>query len=311
MNKEDIIKLIGERSLFSAEADIQPVYRGMSGDGKFLVTECAGKDLANRYLLRTFPTDLEERKQIEFDLMAKLHSSGIRCAKPLATGRLTSELGYTIVSYIEGQEAAEVITGLTQREQYQIGLDAGTELGKIHDFAAPALAESWCERKTAKHRRYIEAYTKQSVRIPHDDKVMSFIEQNLPLMQGRPDCLQHDDYHLANLVIRDGKLAGVIDFERYDWGDPVHDFLKLGMFCTELSMPYSIGQIDGYHRQQPPTELFWRLYALYIAMCLFSSVVWTLQVQPDNMNAMMLKINRVLDDHDNFERIKPAWYPST
>lgn len=36
-------------------------------------------------------------------------------------------------------------------------------------------------------------------------------------------------------------------FNRMNWGDPIHDFLKAGMFSSEVSIPFSIGQIKGYH----------------------------------------------------------------
>ncbi|WP_440117543.1 phosphotransferase [Paenibacillus sp. QZ-Y1] len=67
------------------------------------------------------------------------------------------------------------------------------------------------------------------------------IEEHLDWMKNRLDVFQHDDFHLGNLVIQEDKLAGVIDFNRFDQGDPVHEFLKLGLFVSETSIPYCIG----------------------------------------------------------------------
>ena len=127
-------------------------------------------------------------------------------------------------------------------------------------------------------------------------------------MKDRPNLFQHDDFHMGNIVVRDRKLSGVIDFNRYDWGDPIHEFLKVGMFSREISIPFSIGQIRGYHLNNEPDELFWRLYSLYLAMCVFSSVVWILKVKPEELDQMLDKINTVLKDHDYFEKLKPIWY---
>ncbi|MOA51051.1 hypothetical protein D3C78_1741480 [compost metagenome] len=75
-----------------------------------------------------------------------------------------------------------------------------------------------------------------------------------------------------------------------------------------MSIPFSIGQIRGYHKDSEPDELFWRLYSLYLAMCLISSIVWIIKVKPEETNIMMDKIDRVLEDHEYFRLIKPKWY---
>src|SRR5208282_5231031 len=94
----------------------------------------------------------------------------------------------------------------------------------------------------------------------------------------------------------------------YDQGDPIHEFLKLGLFASEISIPYSIGQIQGYFDGNEPDELFWRLYSLYTAMALVSSVVWIQQVKPEETLEMMAKIERVREDHDDFRSFIPRWY---
>lgn len=80
------------------------------------------------------------------------------------------------------------------------------------------------------------------------------------------------------------------------------------MFSSEVSIPFSIGQIRGYHRDAEPNESFWRLYSLYLAMCLISSMVWIIKVKPEETDIMMNKIDRVLEEHEHFRLIKPKWY---
>ncbi len=43
-------------------------------------------------------------------------------------------------------------------------------------------------------------------------------------------------------------------------------------------------------------------------MTLIASVVWVLKVKPEELDMMMDKINRVLDDHHDFDLFKPNWY---
>ncbi|WP_339209145.1 aminoglycoside phosphotransferase family protein [Paenibacillus sp. FSL K6-3182] len=187
-------------------------------------------------------------------------------------------------------------------------MEAGQELAKMHKWHAPASVLSWHDRKLAKHKSYIEQYMASGARMKDDAKILSFIEQNLYLMKDRPNVFQHDDFHVGNLIVKEGRLAGVIDFNRWDWGDPVHEFLKAGMFSSEISIPFTMGTIKGYHGDQEPDEKFWTLYSLYFAMTIISSIVWILKVRPAELPIMVEKLERVLEDHHYFDSIVPRWY---
>lgn len=286
---------------------LTPVHKGYSGDLKFIVDLPGG----DRRLLRLFPKENAEAKQKEFAILRIMIDGGVKCSEPLATGEVPAfGFGYMLLSYVEGDDAAERLPLFSTKEQYQIGEEAGQQLRLINRLAAPDTYPDWYGTKLAKHRRYTEQYRSCGVRIRKDDEILAYIERHADLMKNRPNRFQHDDFHPENLIVHNGRLSGVIDFGRCDWGDPVHEFLKTGMFSSEISVPFSIGQIRGYHGGLEPDESFWRLYALYLAMTVISSVVWTLKVQPEGLPQMMDKIERVLDDHDCFAEAMPKWYRS-
>lgn len=284
---------------------IDQIHKGYSIDCKFIVI----RDL-HKYLLRTFDQKYYPAKQQEFEALRKMQEYDVACSRPLEIGTIgVNETGYMILSYMEGRDGSEVLPELSSTDQYNIGVEAGAELLKIHRLQAPADIPTWYERKVEKHRNYIDRYNQLNVRIPNDLRVISFIEDHLHLMKHRPSLFQHDDFHVGNLIIQDNKLSGVLDFDRWDWGDPIHEFLKVGMFSSEVSIPFSIGQIRRYHRDTEPDDMFWRLYSLYLAMCLISSIVWITDVKPEETQIMMDKINRVMEDHNSFDLVKPKWYP--
>lgn len=284
------------------------VPKGFSGDKLYRVESADG----SRKLLRVFDVREYGRKRDEFAILQEMERLGVRCTRPLEIGELPgprSTFGYMLLSYIDGSDAEEVLPALSPREQYQIGLEAGAELRSIHRFGAvPEGLVAWHESKSAKHRKYVEQYQACGVRIKGDERILGFIERNLKWMERRPNGFQHDDFHVSNLIVADNRLAGVIDFNRFDWGDPEHDFVKVGMFSRGVSVPFSIGQIRGYFGEREPDEDFWSRYALYLAMTVISSVVWTLKVSPETMDRMMEKIDLVLEDHQGFERVVPVWY---
>ena len=143
---------------------------------------------------------------------------------------------------------------IRQGEQYNIGIEAGKDLATMHTHEAPKDILPWYERAMKKHRKYLEAYKTCGIKIKNDDKIIKFIDENEMYVQNRPNRFQHDDFHLENIIVRDGKYVGVIDFNGYDWGDPLHDFVKIALFARDISIPYSIGQIEGYFNGRIPEE---------------------------------------------------------
>ncbi|MGM0883073.1 MAG: aminoglycoside phosphotransferase family protein [Bacillota bacterium] len=296
--------LVDEITALHGSSRISKIYKGYSSDQKFIVE----KD-SQKFLLKSFTLDDYPSKQTEYEALRMMQQYDVKCSRPLEIGSLEKVgLGYMLLTYIEGEEATEALPSYSTAVQYEIGAQAGKELAKMHKWHAPSSIAPWFDRKLAKHQQYIEQYYKGDVRVKQDTKVLSFIDRNLRLMKNRPNMFQHDDFHVGNLIVKNEKLSGVIDFNRLYWGDPVHEFLKAGMFSTEISIPFTIGQIKSYHRDQEPEELFWRLYSLYLAMTIISSVVWILKVKPEEITIMMEKIERVLQDHDYFNNIIPRWY---
>ncbi|WP_442600708.1 aminoglycoside phosphotransferase family protein [Paenibacillus sp. KN14-4R] len=286
------------------DIEIDPIMKGYSDDRKYAVV----KD-NQKYLLRTFNLKEYDRKSLEYEALIKMQEYNVKCSRPIKLGSLPDHgIGYMVLTFIEGDDASEELPKLSSNDQFHIGLQSGKELHKIHQYVAPSHISSWYDRKVVKHKNYMEEYKKLGIRVNHDLEIMSFIDDNLQIMKNRPNLFQHDDFHVGNLIVEDNSLSGVIDFNRFDWGDPIHEFLKVGMFSSEVSIPFSVGQIKGYHHNQEPNEWFWKLYSLYLAMCVFSSIVWIRKVKPEETDIMISKLNRVLEDHNNFELIKPKWY---
>lgn len=285
---------------------LERIHKGYSSDGKYIVFDSNGDP---QYILRTYSVDQDKDKRLEFSRLKMMEKHDVKCSRPIEVGVLPEQnLGYMIVSFIEGNEASEELLLLAEEEQFKVGVQSGLELKKIHQVICPDNIKPWDERMLAKHRRYRMEYAKCGVSINNDVRLLSFIDERIHLMKGRPDIFQHDDYHVGNLIVKDGNLSGIIDFNRYDWGDPIHEFVKVGIFSSEISVPFSVGQIREYNNHIEPIEEFWQLYSLYLAMTLISSVVWVLKVKPDELDSMLTKIHKVMNDHDDFELIVPKWY---
>lgn len=273
---------------------LYPITKGFSSDEKYV----ALKD-NEQVLVRLFDNKFQEKKQQEFELLCKLEQLGANTIRAIEIGD-----GYMVTSFIDGDDAEEVIASLSIEEQYAVGRDASRDLRKIHSISSAS--NEWYDYQLAKYERYVKRYNEYGLKVPHDTQIIRFIEQRLPLMKDRPNVLQHDDFHLSNLIISHHKYAGAIDFGRFDWGDPVFDFIKLGMFSSEKSIPFAVGLIEGYYNGEPP-ELFWELYAMYLAMNVFAGIVWGYRPN-ENSNNMLRHVTRFIDDHEGFTTSIPKWY---
>ncbi|WP_342515351.1 aminoglycoside phosphotransferase family protein [Sutcliffiella sp. FSL R7-0096] len=301
---KDVLHTLQERIAFLQSANrIEKLSKGYSLDEKYIV--CLED---KKYLLKIGNINGYEKKKIEFQLLKHIQENNVQSPQPIQKGILTDlNIFYAFYSYIEGVDVKEALPNLTDKEQYVIGIEAGKELARMHDIEALLSIKPWFERAMEKHYRYLDAYKSCGIKIKNDDKIINFIEENKYLLKERPNQFQHDDFHLRNIIVFNNTYAGVIDFDNFDWGDPIHDFVKVALFQRELSVPFSIGQIKGYFNNEVPDD-FWVLYSVYAAMVIFSSVVWSLRFAPDQVNEMIDRLHTILEDHNDFELFKPRWY---
>src|SRR5699024_4513509 len=162
----------------------EPINKGWSIDKKYCVTDENG----TRYLLRISDIAQHDTKQSEFNMMKQVASFGVPMCQPIEFG--TCEDGvYSIQSWIDGEDAEQVMSGYSDTEQYVYGLEAGRILRKIHSIPAPATQEDWEIRFNRKMDDKIKKYC-------------NYINTNRYLLKDRPQVYQHADYHIAMKIIR-------------------------------------------------------------------------------------------------------------
>lgn len=300
-----IDKLAERVEILRSGCQFQQITKGFSTEQKYIVTT----EFDDKVLLRVMPVEQFNRKDKEFGIIQQMYSANVKAPKPITIGKCEDlSLCYYVLSYIEGIDAEDALKNYSVDVQFNIGVEAGKDLRMMHQHEAPMDVAPWYERVIKKHRTYVDAYKKTGVSVKKADKIIKFIEESEPYLKNRPNRFQHDDFHVANIIVNDGNYAGVIDFNRYDWGDPLHDFLKVAFFSSQVSIPFSVGQLHGYFKGELIPDYFWKLYSVYVAMSVFATVVWTMRVVPENIDGMMDRINRVLEDHKYFECREPSWF---
>ena len=206
--------------LFDAIREKTPIEKGWSGDRKYRAVTADGQ----LYLLRIASADRLERRKNAFAQMRKCAVLGIPMARPVEFGICDGGV-YTLETFIEGTDAETYIHPLPPAQQYAYGLEAGQILARLHTLPAPADAIPWEIRFNAKIDRKIAMYENCELQYDNAQSFLTYIAENRHLLHSRPQCFQHGDYHIGNMMIdTSGKLV-VIDFDKEDWGDPWEEFI--------------------------------------------------------------------------------------
>lgn len=135
---------------------------------------------------------------------------------------------------------------------------------------------------------------------------LDYIAANRYLLKGRPQTFQHGDYHIGNMMVDTKNQLQIIDFDRYDFGDPWEEFNRI-VWSARISGYFASGIIDGYFDQKPPME-FWKLLALYISINTLSSIPWAIPFGTEQIEIMEKLAAEVLAYYDNMNRPVPSWY---
>ena len=135
--------------------------------------------------------------------------------------------------------------------------------------------------------------------------MIDYLEENFDLLKDRPQCFQHGDYHVGNMMMEKNKLI-IIDFDRFDYGDPWEEFNRIG-WCVQTSPHFASGMVDGYFGGEPPL-FFWKLLAFYISGNMLSSFPWAIPFGEKQVEIMMKQSQEILSWYDQMSLMIPKWY---
>lgn len=285
---------------FESYVHMEPISKGWSEDKKYCITKAGGQ----QFLLRITPISRYDARKALFEMLEQVSEQGIPMCRPVEFG--TCEEGvYAIHSWIDGIDAQDALPAMSEAEQYGLGKKSGEILCRIHAVSAPPAQEAWESRFGRKVDSKIKRYNDCPIKFEGAEYMMEYISAHRHLLRDRPQCFQHGDYHIGNMMIERGELI-IIDFDRSDFGDPWEEFNRIA-WCAQVSPPFAAGMVDGYFAGEPPME-FWRLLALYIGSKMLSSVSWAIPFGQTEVDVMLNQAKDVLSWYDNMKNVVPTWY---
>ena len=290
----------GSSTWLSAEK----ITKGWSSDEKYKIVTDDGQTL----LLRISDISAYDYKKKEYEIVEKYSKLGFAMSGPIDFGICNEGKNcYMLLSFVEGKDLEEALPNLTEKEQYLLGREAGIILRKIHSIPIDECdipTQTKRERKLYQLSRYEDS---ANLRVADDELAIEFVKNNIGLIWKENPVYQHGDFHPGNLIYMPDEQIGVIDFNRWEVGDPYEEFYKLESFGIEVSVPYCIGQIDAYFDDEIPND-FRGALAVYCAQAALFSIKWAEKFGQADIDGMVERCKRAFENYDSFNSVVPKWY---
>ena len=203
--------------------------------------------LDSKYILRISESELPEQKKNyrvnSLSFVSKIHSSG----PVIVCGR---KYHYLFFDYIQGNELFISIQNLSNEEKDNIGKEIARFLGELHSITdmfydmghyiptIPRYNGSWIDG----HIEYAKLLENglSGISLESNSKKMissafDYIYANISVLeyQTGPKLL-HNDFHPKNIIVHNGKLAGVTDWECSQFGEADFELTHLFHWCVYL-----------------------------------------------------------------------------
>ncbi|HCT63455.1 MAG TPA: hypothetical protein DIC19_05085 [Erysipelotrichaceae bacterium] len=150
---------------------------------------------------------------------------------------------YLILDYIQGAELNSCIQSLTNEQNFDFGKDIADFLVSLHSIkdskydighyipTIPRYEHSWREG----HLEYLEYLEVELSKLELSlasrntiDVAIDYIKKHISCLDHmRGPMLLHNDLHPKNIIIHNGKLSGVIDWECSQFGEPDFELTHL------------------------------------------------------------------------------------
>jgi len=282
------------------------ITKGFSEDKKYCVTTSDG----TKYLLRITPISRYETRKSLFDMLKQIAALDIPMCKPVEFGTCDEGV-YSLQTWIEGEDLEKLIPSLSETTQYTLGLKAGEILKILHSIQAPENSEDWSSKYIEGAYNQLEEFNKTGVKIEGSNTIFRYFENNKHLINNRPLCFNHGDYHTGNFMITPNGDLYVVDWDMYSFGDPWNEFSAINN--ADVFPHFATGLIRGYfggsssHGMEPPVE-FWSVIALYLSVRALSNICWAVYVSPASLGSCVQNVTDTLCWHDNMQNPVPTWY---
>lgn len=280
--------------------------------------ELSCKDISKVYSVRYKKTPFVLKLHRDLDgynrekiTLASLAEKGMQVPEMVLWGieGEREKIGYIVETYVPGKTLKEEFVHLDSRKKMQLMFEVGNILGKINtsmDLNQIEKSDLWRYGYDSAiefpQYKWIDIYEKrilewvERIRVNHESmETIKACSQKIMAAILKRDIntdlsLLHRDYGFRNIMIKDGKLSGVIDFEYSVPGDKYFDLSKI--IFNDLNFETDTDLREAFFNgwsEVTKEEIDWDKIWIYLAIQGLGAIQWV-DKQPE-------KIRRINQDY--------------
>ena len=146
----------------------------------------------------------------------------------LCTDVSVNDAPFYVMGFVEGivLHGATVAVTIPEEDRWQLGLDTVDVLVRLHRLVPDEVGLGDLGRKEGYVARQLRRWSKQWANskmreVPEMEQTHGLLEERMPEQIGAS--IAHGDYRLGNFLVRDARIAAVLDWELCTLGDPLAD----------------------------------------------------------------------------------------
>ena len=184
------------------------------------------------------------------------------CSDPAVNGA-----PFYVMGYVEGTvlHDSEVAQSVAAPDRQRLGLQVVEVLARLHGIDPDQVGLGDLGRKEAYLARQLKRWNRQweaskTHEIPEMEETSRILADTMPEQVGA--AIVHGDYRLGNMIVGDGAILAVLDWELCTLGDPLADvgyvlnsWVQPGEGVAEITPPTAIG---GFPSRESLCELYER-----------------------------------------------------
>jgi len=287
---------------------IKPLRKGWSGDKKYRVETTGGRQL----LLRLADIKEYDQKKKEYEMMGRVAACGIPTPAPVEFGVCHGGKNvYSLMTWIEGEDAGSILPKMPEKEQYLLGKKAGALQRTIHEIPVQTDAEDWSVWFWRRVREKLDLYSTHAHELAGAAPCADYLLQNRNLLEGRPQVFYHGDLNPTNIILMPNGGVAAIDYCTRDrhGTDPVREFCTIP-WGKNPNPHYYTGVLDGYYEGISEDEFLAELAVLayYFAYEAVRAIVDSRDPHCGMKKECRKHMKNVLRWYDGMKNPVPSWY---
>ncbi|WP_158842732.1 aminoglycoside phosphotransferase family protein [Saccharothrix deserti] len=248
---------------------------GVSGDvERFVDGSLPVYAVGDGHVLKLFPTVHLDEVAIERDVL-----EAVRGRLPVPTPGLYAAgefggWGYVLMERLHGESLKDVWPRLDEDARQDVSRQVGEALAALHDVTPPELEPGdWAEFVRVQRDGCVERQRRRELGAEWLEQIPDFLDG---VDLGRPELvLAHTEVMSAHLLIADGRLSGLFDFEPAMRAAREYEFVATGVFLTRGDRKANRALHDGYGRTVDPRKVL-----AYTLLHVYSNLPWYLREVP-------------------------------